>query len=580
MNIERPLGALAADRQWGSDYLADLIRQLDLKYLAINPGASLRGLHDSLVNYLGNDDPQLLLCLHEEHAIAIAHGYAKVTGTPMAVAVHSNVGLMHASMAIYNAWCDRVPMVIVGATGPVDAAQRRPWIDWLHTARDQGKLVRDFIKWDDQPASLQAAGESALRARRIATTAPQGPVYLCFDVSLQEQACDPALALPDPARFAQPVAAYPEPGAVQRLIDLLANARHPVILAGRLSRDPDAWNRRVALAERLGATVITDLKQAAAFPTRHPLHIPFTVGQDGAQALRDADVILALDWLDPAGTIKVVGERGAAVTAAVVNCSPEQYSHRGWSMDHQALLKADLHFLCEPEALVDALLMADDASPRFAGRERSIPPVRVRKADPEPAGDAALSIRVLAQVLRDSTKDRPTSLIKVPLGWSNEVWDYDAPLDFLGKDGGAGIGSGPGMAIGAALALQGSGRLPLAVIGDGDFMFSASAFWTAARYRLPLLVVIANNSTYFNDEIHQERIARQRGRTTENKGIAQTMTDPAIDIPAIACAQGAHAGPTVRTAAELKAAMQDAIARVEAGALCVIDAQVLPGYES
>ena len=357
-----------------------------------------------------------------------------------------------------------------------------PWIDWLHTARDQGKLVRDFIKWDDQPASLQAAGEAALRAQRIATTAPQGPVYLCFDVSLQEQACDPALPLPDPARFAQPVAAYPDPDAVQRVAQLLARAKRPVILAGRLSRHPDAWNRRVALAERLGATVITDLKQAAAFPTRHPLHVPFTVGQDGAQALRDADVILALDWLDPAGTVKVVGERGAAVTAAIVNCSPEQYSHRGWSMDHQALLKADLHFLCEPEALVDALLAADDASPRFQKQERQPVPPRVRKVDPAPSGDAALSIRVLAQVLRDTTKDILTSLIKVPLGWSNEVWDYDAPLDFLGKDGGAGIGSGPGMAIGAALALQGSGRLPLAVIGDGDFMFSASAFWTAARY--------------------------------------------------------------------------------------------------
>ncbi|WP_299451523.1 thiamine pyrophosphate-binding protein [uncultured Pigmentiphaga sp.] len=582
MNVEKPITTEPAAMQWGSDYLAAVIRQLDLRFIAINPGSSLRGLHDSLVNYLGNESPKLLLCLHEDHAIAIAHGYAKVTGKPMAAAVHSNVGLMHASMGIYNAWCDRVPMVVLGATGPVDAVERRPWIDWLHTARDQGSLVRHFIKWDDQPASLPAAAESLVRARLIAETAPRGPVYLCFDVSLQESKLSGPLEVPDPSMYSRPTPAYPEPRALRRVAQLLSEAKRPVIMAGRIGRDIRDWVRRIELAERLGATVVSDLKQGAAFPTDHPLHVAYSVGSRGMQVLREADVVMSLDWIDPAGTFKLLAERGAPIKAPYVHCSPDQYSHNGWSMDHQALAAAHTHFLCEPEALVDALLELDDEERIFPGRgkdQAGQPPSSREPAAPVPP-DAELSIRVLAHVLREATRDVPVTLIRTPLGWSNDVWEYRHPLDFLGKDGGAGIGSGPGMAVGAALALKDSGRLPLAVLGDGDFMFSSSALWTAAHYRIPLLIVVANNQSYFNDEIHQERIARQRHRPVENKGIAQRMTDPEIDISAIARGQGAIAYGPARNAGELAHAMRDAVARVRDGALCVIDARVLPGYES
>ena len=175
MENERPVGFPKQNEIWGSDAIAAMLRALDIPYIALNPGASFRGLHDSLVNYLGNERPQLLLCLHEESAVAIAHGYAKASGRMMGVALHSNVGLMHATMAIFNAWCDRVPMLILGATGPWDAARRRPWIDWIHTSSDQGALVRDYTKWDNQPASIPAAYEALLRAAQIANTAPRGP---------------------------------------------------------------------------------------------------------------------------------------------------------------------------------------------------------------------------------------------------------------------------------------------------------------------------------------------------------------------------------------------------------------------
>ncbi len=316
--IDRPVAAGVNAAQFGSDVVADALRATGVPYIALNPGASYRGFHDSIVNYLGNEQPQMLLCLHEESAVAIAHGYAKVTGKAMAVAVHSNVGLMHATMAVFNAWCDRMPILMFGATGPVDATKRRPWIDWIHTAADQGALIRGYTKWDDQPASPGAAREAVLRANWIANTAPCGPTYVNLDVGMQEAKLDAPVPPIDAARFMPEVPSAAAPESVAAAADLLRNAKRPVIMAGRGTRDLDAWNARIALAERLGARVVSDLKIAAAFPTDHPLH----VGAPGVTApvpaimaaLRDADVILSLDWLDVAGTFRNAGE----VTAKVI----------------------------------------------------------------------------------------------------------------------------------------------------------------------------------------------------------------------------------------------------------------------
>src|SRR5580692_6347829 len=224
------------DLEWGSDALAELLRRLGLPYIALVPGSSYRGLHDSLVNYNGNRDPQLLVCLHEEHAVAIAHGYAKVTGEPLAVGIHSNVGLMHASMAIYNAYCDRVPMLIIGATGPVDAARRRPWIDWIHTSGDQGALIRQYSKWDDQPGSVEAALNSLARAYSITVEAPSAPTYVCLDVSLQEQPLTAPPTIPDAGKDQSPRSHGPDSIAVATTLEFLGHARRPLLLLGRLSR--------------------------------------------------------------------------------------------------------------------------------------------------------------------------------------------------------------------------------------------------------------------------------------------------------------------------------------------------------
>ena len=568
--LDRPIPAGVNAAGFGSDVAADALRALDIPYIALNPGASYRGLHDSLVNYLGNTRPQMLLCLHEESAVAIAHGYAKVTGKPMAVAVHSNVGLMHATMGLFNAWCDRMPMVVLGATGPVDAVKRRPWIDWIHTARDQGALIRGYTKWDDQPASPLAAREAILRAGWIAATAPCGPVYVNLDAGLQEEKLVEPLAPIDTARYMPPVESAPPADVVAQAAALLRDAKHVVILAGRVSRSENAWDARIALAERLGGQVVTDIKVGAAFPTHHALHVGtpsfLAPSSDGLEAIRAADVILSLDWVDLAGTLKQAG----AVTAKIMQVSIDHHLHNGWSMDYQGLPPVDVFIACEPDAAVPALLAALGPGPSRVIAARA-------KDYPKLSGDR-LTVDHLADSLRKAVGTRPTSLTHVSLSWNGASWAFMHPLDYLGSDGGGGVGGGPGISVGAALALKGSGRLAVAVCGDGDFMMGCTSIWTAAHYKIPLLIVVANNRSFFNDELHQERVARMRNRPVENRWVGQRITEPDIDIAGIARAQGAQGFGPVSAIADLPATFAKAIAAVEAGAVAVVDVRVEPGY--
>jgi thiamine pyrophosphate-dependent acetolactate synthase large subunit-like protein len=571
--IERPVGDAVSAPQFGSDVAAQALRAIGVPYIALNPGASFRGLHDSLVNYLGNHDPQMLLCLHEEHAVAIAQGYAKVTGRPLAVAVHSNVGLMHATMAIFNAWCDRMPVVILGATGPVDAMKRRPWIDWIHTARDQGALIRPYVKWDDQPATPGAAREALLRAHWHAVTAPQGPVYVNLDAEMQEMRLPAPLPPLDPARYlAKPAIAAPA-AIVREAVTLLRGAQRPVILMGRVSRDITAWDARVALAEALGARVVTDLKVGAAFPTDHLLHVDAPgvfLRPAVAAAIAGADVVLSLDYVDLAGTLKAAC--GGESAAKIIQVSLDHVLHNGWSMDHQGHPPVDLFIAATPDAVVPALLEA------LGPRAQDAPYAR-RAFDfaPAPPADGLIDTDQLALALRDALGDRSFSLAHLPLSWNGASWPFRHPLDFLGADGGGGIGSGPGIAVGAALALRDSGRLAVAVCGDGDFMMGAMALWTAAHYRIPLLIVVTNNRSFYNDEMHQERVARMRDRPVENKWIGQRIADPDVDLAAIARAQGAQGFGPIARRDELGAVFAAAIAAVSAGGVAVVDVRVQPG---
>jgi len=337
----------------------------------------------------------MLLCLHEEAAVAIAHGYAKVTGKPLAVALHSNVGLMHGTMAIFNAWCDRVPMMILGATGPVAANKRRPFIDWIHTARDQASITRHYTKWDDQPASVEATEEALLRGMQISTTAPCGPVYIVLDSAMQEAKHAGGAPMPNLDRYKAMPSASPDSVSLDAAVRLLANAKAPVILSGRVSRDPKAWADRVRLAEQLGATVFTDLKVGASFPSEHELHaMPrgMFISKESLGKLQSSDVVLSLDWVDLAGTLKQAWPEGCP--AKVIHVSVDHHLHNAWSMDYMALPPVDVRLPVTPEAAVPALVKALPAPKRSYGKS---PPTGAKGSGEGPSTltDIALTLRVL-----------------------------------------------------------------------------------------------------------------------------------------------------------------------------------------
>ena len=572
---DTPVPARESEECWGSDPIAAMLRALEIPYISLVPGATYRGLHDSIVNYLGNRAPQMVLSIHEENAIAVAHGYAKVTDRMIAAAVHANIGLLRTPMAVYNAWCDRAPILMLGATGPWDATKRRPWIDWVHTSADQGGLIRNFTKWDNQPGSPAAAMEALLRASQIAQTAPKGPVYINLEVEMQEQKLDAMPPLPDVSRYPVPQATLPAPDLVAAAAKLLSNAKNPVILAGRCSRSRDGWRQRVALAEKLNAPVLTSIKIAAAFPTDHRLHPvpPFqSLLPEAKKLIAAADVILSLDWLDLAGTLKqTFGDSGSgSVPAKVIQVSCDAYSHRGWSSDHQGLPPMDLYLMCETDAAVPLLL--DAVKPRVATAKL---PERV----PLPPMPAEVSLRGVGAALEAATLGIDVCYTRMPLGWSGAYTHFRHPLDYIGHDGGAGVGSGPGMTVGAGLALKGTGRIPIGVLGDGDFLMGNTAVWTAAHYQIPTLMVVCNNRSFYNDERHQGRMAKARGRPEENKWIGQHLTNPDVDIAGMARMMGGEGIGPVDKVPDVLPAIEKGLALAREGKVVVIDARVLPGYD-
>ena len=587
--IDRPQSLSKSRMGWGSDVVAEVTRRLDLKYIALVPGASYRGFHDSIVNYLGNENPQMVICLHEEHAVSIADGYGKATEEPMAVALHANVGLMHASMPIFNAWCDRTPMIIFGATGPVDAHRRRPWIDWIHTAKDQAAIVRDYTKWDDQPASPQAAVESVLRANQITRSAPYGPVYICLDAGLQESPLSEDVAIPDPARFAPaPSPAVPR-ASLQNALQAIEKAKFPLILMGRVSRKQSDWDRRVRFAETTGAAVLTSSNDPSAFPTTHRLHLAapcLRPNKDATALIKKADVIISLDWLDLAGVFRL--SLGAAQTQSpadktIIHCSVDSIRTNGWSMDHQALAAVDIPIFAEPDQFVAQAL--EELGAKTVSKIKSRLEMKglvhwndALKGAAAPNRGQPMSMWDMAMTVREFAKQRSVTFARLPIGWPGEAYDFDGPLSFMGNDGGGAVGTGPGHTIGTALALKDTNRITVGVLGDGDYLMGANALWTASRMEIPVMIVIADNRSYYNDEMHQERVAQMRDRPPQNRWIGQRIDDPRVDLVAMARAQGFEGGEPVTTSEALAKALKKGAEIVAKGGRYFIDSVIKPGY--
>jgi benzoylformate decarboxylase len=587
--IDRPQNLGKPQMKWGSDVAAEVARRLDLKYIALVPGASYRGFHDSIVNYLGNTNPQMVICLHEEHAVSIADGYGKVTEEPMAVALHANVGLMHASMPIFNAWCDRTPMIIFGATGPVDAHRRRPWIDWIHTSKDQASIIRDYTKWDDQPASPQAVVESVLRANQITRSVPYGPVYICLDAGLQESPLTEAISIPDAARFAPPPPPAAPPDSVTKALKAIDKAKFPLILMGRVSRKQSDWDRRVRFAETIGAAVLTSSNDPAAFPTTHPLHFaaPCLRPSKAATALIEkSDLIISLDWLDLAGVLRL--SLGTAQTQdpadkTILHCSVDSIRTNGWSMDHQALAAVDVSIFADPDQFVAQML--EELDPKKTAKVKTRPEMKNLAhwnnepiAKSSPARGQPMTLWDMAMTIREFAKKRSVTFARLPIGWPGEAYEFDGPLSFLGNDGGGAVGTGPGHTIGAALALKDTNRLTIGILGDGDYLMGVSALWSASHFDIPVMIVVADNRSYFNDEMHQERVAQMRSRPAQNRWIGQRIDDPRVDLVAMARAQGFDSEEPVSTTEALAKALKRGAEIVAKGGRYFIDSVVQPGY--
>jgi thiamine pyrophosphate-dependent acetolactate synthase large subunit-like protein len=587
--IDRPQNLGKPQMKWGSDVVAEVTRRLDLKYIALVPGASYRGFHDSIVNYLGNRNPQMVICLHEEHAVSIADGYGKVTEEPMAVALHANVGLMHASMPIFNAWCDRTPMIIFGATGPVDAHRRRPWIDWIHTSKDQASIIRDYTTWDDQPVSPQAAVESVLRANQITRSAPYGPVYICLDAGLQEAGLTEEISIPNPARFAPAPAPAAPRASVLKALKAIDQAKFPLILMGRVSRKQADWDRRVRFAEAIGAAVLTSSNDPSAFPTTHSLHFAapcLRPSKDATALIKKADLILSLDWLDLAGAFRLsLGTAQTQVPAdkTIIHCSVDSIRTNGWSMDHQALAAVDIPIFADPDQFVAQLL--DELDVKKTARIRPRPEMKdLAHWNAVPMGKSSatrgqpMSLWDMALTVREFAKGRPVTFARLPIGWPGEAYEFDGPLSFMGNDGGGAVGTGPGHTIGAALALKDTDRLTIGVLGDGDYLMGVNALWTASHFEIPVMIVVADNRSYYNDEMHQERVAQMRGRPPQNRWIGQRIDDPRVDLVAMARAQDFESEAPVSTSEALAKALKRGAEVVAKGGRYFIDSVVQPGY--
>ena len=581
---------LTMDRS-GSDFMVDVLKSLGFEYIASNPGSSFRGLHESVINYGGNQAPEFITCCHEESAIGMAHGYAKIEGKPMCVFVHSNVGLQHGSMAIFNAYCDRVPVYLI-AGNTIDATMRRPGVEWNHSAQDVAAMVRDFLKWDDLPISLPHFSESAVRAYKIAMTTPTMPVLLVADSELQEGPIAPD------AKFHIPKLALATPpqgdsGSVAEAARLLVAAENPVIVADRAARTPAGMMHLIELAEALQAPVI-DQGGRLNFPTRHSLNHT----QRSRALIADADVILGLELTDFWGTVHSMRDqlhRASKPTtrdgAKLISISATDLYVKGNYQDIQRYPEADLAIAADAETTLPSLVEAvkrsitndrkrtlqDRGSKLADAHQKALEQARTDATygwDTSPITLARLSAEMWAQI-----KNEDWSLVS-DVGfagrWPLRMWSFDKHYQFIGGPGGAGVGYGAPASAGAALANKKHGRLSVSIQGDGDLMYAPGVLWTMAHHRIPLLSIMQNNRAYHQEVMHIQRMANRHNRGITRANIGTTIQDPNIDYARVAQGMGVYAEGPITDPKDLGPAIRRAIEVVKRGQPALIDAVTEP----
>jgi acetolactate synthase-1/2/3 large subunit len=577
----------------GGDFMVDVIKTLDFEYVASNPGSSFRGIHESIVNYGSNKMPEFITCCHEESSVAMAHGYFKAEGKPMAVLCHGTVGLQHAAMAIYNAYCDRVPVYLI-AGNSLDATLRRPGVEWSHSVQDAAAMVRDYIKWDDQPVSLPHFAESAIRAYKIALTPPMMPVLLVVDGGLQE---DPISAeITSRLRIPRLTRATPpqgDSGAVAEAARLLVNAQNPLIVADRAARTPAGVQRLIELAETLQAPVV-DQGGRMNFPSRHPLN----QSSAARQLVAEADVILGLELTDFWGTVSAVRDGLTRTSRSLVKPGTKLVSitaldlaTKGNYQDFQRYPEVDVAMAADAEATLPALteackrLLTADRRTAFEARGkrlaeahgRALERARTEAAyawDASPISTARMTMELWAQIKKEDWALVAESGIMSD--WTSQLWNFEKHYQSLGGSGGAGVGYGAPAAVGAALANKKHGRLSVTIQGDGDFLYAPGVWWTAAHHRIPLLAVMHNNRAYHQEVMHLQRMANRHNRGISRAHIGTTIEDPNVDFAKIAQGMGVHAQGPITNPKDLAPAIARALEVVKRGEPSLIDVVTQP----
>jgi acetolactate synthase I/II/III large subunit len=570
----------------GSDFMVDCFKSLGFDYLPANPGSSFRALQESIVNYGKNQAPEILTCTHEEASIAMAHGYAKIDGRPLINFVHGTVGLQHATMALYNAYCDRVPIYVVGGNR-ANAEMRRPGVEWMHTAQDAAAISRDFVKWDDYPSSLQHFAESAVRAYKIAMTPPMGPVVLMADGSLQEDPIPEAAALHIPKL---PQVALPEGewGAVAEAARLLVAAERPLLIADRMARTPRGLTRLVELAELVQVAVI-DAGGRMNFPTRHPLN----QSHRAKAMIAQADLIIGLDVNDFWGDVHSYRDQLHRTSRPILNAgcktvtiSSSDLSFNANYQDFERFPEVDLAIAADAETTLAMLIEAvkrelpHTKKAAYEARGRQLAEAHMRGLDAarteaamgwnaSPISTARLTAELWAQI-----KDADWSLVSPDSSvsaWPHRLWTIDKHHQYIGGPGGFGMGYGAPAAVGAALANRHHGRLTVAIQTDGDLMYSPGVLWTAAKHKIPLLFVMHNNRCYFQEIMHLQCMANRHVRDVTTAHIGAEIAHPNIDYAKLAQSLGVQGEGPIYAPADLGPALQRALATVKRGEPALVD---------
>ena len=576
---------LTTDRP-GSDFMVDVIKSLNVDYVFANPGSSFRGLHESLLNYGGNQKPEFITCCHEESSVAMGQGYAKVEGKPVIVLVHGTVGLQHASMAIYNAFCDRVPVYLI-AGNTLDATKRRPGAEWTHSVQDAAAMVRDYIKWDDTPMSLTHFAESAVRAYKIAMTPPMMPVMLVADSELQENpiAQNAVLHIPKLVLDTPPQG---DAAAVAEAARMLLAAENPVIIADHTARTAAGMARLVELAETLQAPVVDEWGRMN-FPTRHPLNQT----ERSHEVISNADVILGLEAMDLWGalnnfrdqlyrTSSPIAKPGAKVISITAG---DLYTKSNYQ-DFERFPEVDLAIAGDAEATLPSLIEAvkrninADRKQAFEARGAKLAVARqqalerARTAasygwDASPITTARVAAEIWAQIKHEDWA--LASDVTHSSYWALRLWNFDKHYQYIGGAGGYGIGYGAPAALGAAIANKKYGRLTVAIQDDGDLMYANGVLWTSAHHQVPLLSVMHNNRAYHQELMHVQRMADRRSRGLDRCVIGTAITDPNVDYARIAQGMGVYGEGPISDPKELGPALKRAIEVVKRGEPALVD---------